>query len=128
MQRRHGPGRDASLEAIADNEVATVSQLFDERHERGEVVAVVGIGHDDEPPARRRDPSHERAAVALGLDRHDARAPGLGDGLRAVCAAVVGDDDLAGDAVVGEAGAGFLDADGERLGLVEARHHHADFG
>ncbi|RTZ67105.1 MAG: hypothetical protein DSZ35_06955, partial [Verrucomicrobia bacterium] len=34
----------------------------------------------------------------------------------------------AGDAVIGEAGAGFLDTDGKCLGLVEARHHHADFG
>ena len=127
MQRRHGAGRDAAFESVAHDEVATVTQLFDERHERGEVVAVIGIPHDDEPPARRRDPSHERASVALGLDRHDARPPGLGDGLRAVGAAVVGDDDLAGDTVVGEAGAGFLDADGERLGLVEARHHHAEF-
>ena len=58
MQRRHGAGRDATFESVAHDKVATVAQLFDERHERGEIVAVIGIPHDDEPPARRRDAAH----------------------------------------------------------------------
>ena len=59
--------------------------------EAGEVVAVVGIAHDDEAAARGPDPAVQRVAVALLGDRHDARACPFGDLLRAVGAAVVGD-------------------------------------
>jgi hypothetical protein len=57
-----------------------------------EVVAVVGVAHDDVTALRSRDASEERASVALLLDGDDAGAELEGDLLLAVGAAVVGDD------------------------------------
>ena len=61
--------------------------------------------------------------------------PGLGsvlierDGkvLGAVGAAVVGDDDFGRQAIFLDRRLSFLDAGGQRLGLVQARHHDRDF-
>jgi hypothetical protein len=127
MQERHGAGRDAAGEAIAHDEVAAAPQLRQERIEAGEIIAVVGVADDDEPPACRRDAGAERGAIAALRHRDDAGAAGQGIFDRAVGRAVVGDQDLAGDAGTGEVVGRLADTGGDRFGLVEARHQDGEF-
>ncbi len=91
-----------------------------------EVVAGVGVGHEDVLAAGGFDAGDEGGAVAADGDVDDAGAFVGGDLLGAVGAAVVGDDDFAGDVVVAEGGDGLADAEGERLCFVEARHEDGD--
>ena len=100
VQGRHGARLNAAPEAVAHHQVAAFSQLLDERHEIGEVVAVVGVAHDDVPAAGGGDGPHERGAIAAYRDVDNARARTPGDLLRAIRAAVVADHDLAGDVVL----------------------------
>jgi len=69
-------------------------------------VAVVGVAHDDIAAAGGGDAAAEGAAVALLGHRDDARAEPGGDGLRAVGAAVIGDDDLGRESVRFDGAAG----------------------
>ena len=110
------------LKRLPVDEVVALAEPRDEWLELGEVVAVVGVAHDHPAPARGRDPARERGAVSAALDRHDPGAELLRDLLRAVRRAVVGDDDLAGDAEALEGVLRLADADPERPRLVQARH------
>ena len=78
-------------------------------------------------PDAALDAAAQRAAVAFFLHRHDARAGFFGDGLRAVGAAVVGDDDFAAHAGALDAEPRLFDAAGDRFRLVQARHDDAQF-
>ena len=98
VQRRHRAGLDPAAEPVAHDQVVAGAQPLDELVEVGEVVAVVGVAHDHVGAARRRDAAEERGPVPLVDDVDDARTVGFRDLLRAVGAAVVGDDDLADDA------------------------------
>ena len=69
-----------------------------ETREMFEVVAGIGVGHHDVLAAGSFDPGDEGCAVAADRDVHDARAFCYGNFLRPIAAAVVGDDDFAGDA------------------------------
>src|SRR5262249_30815162 len=128
VERRHGAGSDAAPEAVAHHERVALAQAREEGAEVGEVVAVVGVAEDHVAAPRGADAAMERAAVAALGHLHHARAQPLGDVLRAVAAAVVGHDDLAGDAARREEAPRLLDAGAERLGLVEARHHDRQLG
>src|SRR5919108_6483432 len=68
MQGRHGALRDASLEPVAHHQFVSITQLFHERQEVGEVVAVIGIAHDYVPSPGSLDAAEEPTAVAS--DRH----------------------------------------------------------
>ena len=126
VQKRHGAGRDAAGEAVAHDEVAAVPQLRHERVEAGEIVAVVGVADDDETAPCRRDAGPQRRAIAALRHRDDAGAARQRIFHRAVGRAVVGDQDLAGDAGAGEVVARLADAGGDRLGFIEARHQDGE--
>ena len=72
---RHGPGLDPALEAIAHHEVAACPQLLDERHEVGEIIAVIGIAHDDIDAACRQAALIKCRAVAAASAHRRTRAP-----------------------------------------------------
>ena len=122
VQERHGARRDAAGEAVAHHEVGAVAQPRQKQLEAGEVVAVVGVAHDDVAAARRRDPGPQRRPVAALGDGDDARAARQRIFHRSVARAVVGDQDFAGDAGAGEEALGLVDAGRDGLGLVEAGH------
>ena len=73
------------------------------------------------------DAAAQGAAVAFVLHRHDAGAEFPGDGLRAVGAAIVGDDDFAGHAGALDSEPRLLDAVRERFRLVQAGHENGQF-
>ena len=125
IQRRHRAGLDTAEEAVPHHELGAAAQRADERFETAEVVAVVGVGHHDELRTRGRDAGEQRAPVPLDGDVDHAGAQPAGDLLRAVGAAVVGDDHLAVDREVLHGPLRLGDAGGQRLGLVETREHDA---
>src|SRR5262249_23678628 len=118
----------AAQEAVAHHQVVALAQPDEEVVEVGEIVAVVAIAHDDVAPARCADSGEQRAAVAAGGDVDYTRAPTARDLLRAIGAAVVGDDDLAVDARIAQIPFGLLDAGSQRFRLVEARHQDRQLG
>ena len=124
MQRRHGARLDAALEPVAHHQIVAFAQFFDEGIERAEIVAVVGVGHDDVAASRRGDAAEQSAAIALARDRDHARTQGLGNFPGAVRAAVVGNQNLAVDIPAVDKIFGLFDADADRLRLVEAGHEH----
>ena len=99
-----------------------VAELLHEGLEVAEVVAVIGVAHDDEDAARRRDPALERGAVATLLDVDAPRAVRPRDFLRAIGASVVRDDDLAVDTRFFHRCLRLPDADFKRLRFIQTRH------
>jgi hypothetical protein len=127
---RHGAGRDAALEAIAHHQLVAGTQRGNERIEAGEVVAVVGIAHDDVTATCRLNADGKRRAVPPQSNGHHPRAVTLRDLLAAVGRAVVGNEDFARDPRPLEETLRLADAGRKRLGLIEARHQDGelDFG
>ncbi|HKD36714.1 MAG TPA: hypothetical protein VKB78_07930, partial [Pirellulales bacterium] len=122
MQRRHRSGLDPAEKAIAEHQVVPGSELLDKTIERRKIVAVVRIAYDDEIAEGGLDTSAQRVSVSLLVYRDDARASSRSNRLRAIRAAVVGDDDLAIDVVSAQIGNCLGDAVANRFRLVEARH------
>ena len=103
-----------------------LAELVDERAQVGQVVRVVGVGHDDVLAVGGVDAGEQGTAVAADRRVHDPGAVVLRDALRPVGRTVVADQHLTRDTQVGEGLAGLLHADGQRLGLVQARQDDRD--
>ena len=73
------------------------TKLGNEGQKRREIIAIIGIAHDDELASRRSDSAHERAAIAPSLYFHQPHAFPYSNLLRSIRAAVVSDDDLSFD-------------------------------
>ena len=126
VQRRHGAGLDAAGEAVAHDQVVALVELGQEAGQMFEVVAGVGVGHHHVLAAGRLDAGDQRRAVAAGGDVDYARAFDQRDLQRPVDRAVVGDHDFAGKAGVVDGLRGLANADGESLGLIQARHEDGE--
>jgi hypothetical protein len=128
VQRRHSAGTDAAAEAIAHHEfgapgaIRPIAELGEEARRVRKVVAVVGVGHQHVVAAGGEDAGVERGAVAADGHGDEARPVSFSDRLGAVGRAIVRNNDFAGDVVVAQCGESLIDARGECLGLVEARH------
>ena len=97
------------MKRVPEHDVGSASQSVDHRGERREVVRSVGVRHDDEPAARRREAREVGAAVAATGLVYDDRARGSRDVRRPVLGAVVDDDHLPRDAEGGDRREGILD-------------------
>ncbi len=113
-------------QTAALDDLEALPQLFDEARNLPEVVAGVRITHDDEPAARRGNPSHQRAPIAPGLDNHHARSEPLRDAGRPVGASIVRNHDLPFDPGPAQRALRFPDADGQRVRLVETGNDDGD--
>ena len=93
----HGAARDVPLEPRAHDELIARADALEERGERCQVVRAVGIGHDDDVAAGRRETAQVRRPVAATplVDQTRARRGRRFRG--AVGRAVVHDEDLALD-------------------------------
>ena len=127
VQRGHGAGGDAALEPVAHDEVVAFAQLLHEGGQGGEVVGVVGVSHDHEAAARGGDTADEGGAVAARRHRDDTCTRLACNVLGTVGAPVVGDDDLPHHPAGFEIAARLVDADLQRLRLIEAGHHDGEF-
>ena len=111
---------------VAHHELGAVAQLLDEVRDLVERIRHVGVEHHDVLAARRREAGEVGRAVAAPRLVHDAGAGGRRELGAAVVRVVVGDDDLAADAGLGErverAAHALLDV----LGLVQARDDDRD--
>ena len=125
VQPRHGAGLDA-VHAVAHDEVGAVLELLEEARDLAEVVGEVGVGHDDVAAAGGGEAGHVGVAVAAAALVDDAGAGLQRERGRVVLGVVVGDDDLAGDAVLGQRRERPGDAALDVVGLVEARDDDAD--
>src|ERR1700722_5690980 len=86
VQRRHRSRLDAAKEPVAHHEFVALPELLDKATQVREVVAVVGITHDDVTAARRGNSGQQRTAIATLRHGDNARAMLQGDVLRAVAA------------------------------------------
>src|SRR5687768_2298487 len=127
VQRGHRPPPDAALEPVAHHQQVALAQLVHERVEVAEVVAVIGIAHDDEPAACHRDAGSERRTVTALGHCYDAGARGPREPGRLVRGAVVGNQNFSFDAGTLQESPCLLYAPGNRGRLVEARHENGEF-
>ena len=98
---RHGTRQDrpaARRQAAAHDQIRATTQRRQEQRQLAEIVGAVGVAHQDEPAARRGDAAGQRVAVAALGDLDHPRPGGQRPRLRAVGAAIVGDQHLAHDA------------------------------
>ena len=100
MERRHGARLDPPREPVAHHEIGPRPQAADERCERAEVIAVVGITHDHVLATGRQDPTEQGAAVAWLRHRDHPGSRIRGQPLTAIRAAIVSYNDLTIDGVV----------------------------
>jgi hypothetical protein len=106
MERGHGARRNAALEPVAHHQVGTVTELLNKWQQAGEIIGIIGVTHDDVFAASGPNSAHQRVAVPLGVDVHDSGSGLPRELLRAVRAAVVGDQDFPVDPVFPHAGQG----------------------
>src|SRR5579871_1635981 len=90
VQKRHGPRRDSAFETIAHDHVESSAQFLDERGNRGEVVAIIRISHDDELASCRSNTAAEGTPVAPGRHLHHARSHAFRYFDRSILASVIG--------------------------------------
>src|SRR6516164_1627864 len=101
MERRHRARFDSALESISHDELLTSSQLSDKRVESGEIIAVVRITHDHEASGGRFNPSDQCGTVTSVGNADYPSAERLGQLLRSVGAAIVGDKHFPADPALG---------------------------
>src|SRR6202041_2341483 len=74
VQRGHGSGFELAAEAVAHNEIVALFEFGEETGELAEVVACIGISHEDVLPACRLDAGKQCRTIAADRDRNDASA------------------------------------------------------
>ena len=72
--------------------------------------------------ARSLNTGNQRSAISANRHIHNARAFAAGDLLRAIGRAIVSDDHFAAEPGIADRSKRLADAEGQRLGLIEARH------
>ena len=97
MGPRHGAWGDFSAaggEAAALDKIETLSDFAGEFWNFTEVVAVVGIAHENVLATGGGDATHESGSVTFGRNGDDSSSKFFCDLLGAICAAVISDDDF----------------------------------
>src|SRR5216683_3645197 len=128
VEWRHGAGFDAAAEAVAHDDVVAFPQFFHESRHVAEVIAVVGVAHDDECAMRGRNAGAQRGSITALRYADHTRSVLLGNLDRAVRRSVVGDDDFAGKACLAECLRRLIHAEGQRVGLIQAGDDHGYIG
>jgi hypothetical protein len=126
----HGARDDlspASWHAAAHDEVGAGAELFDEGFDFSEVVAEIGVTHDEESSVGGFHSGAEGVAVAFFGDIDNVGAELAGYVLGSVGAAIVGDEDFALDSGSRESALGCGNAIGQCFSLIEAGHEDCDF-
>ena len=129
VQQRHCPRQDRAStggQSAALYQVITGPEFLHETGDVEEVVAVVGISHDDIGPAGRPDTSLEGGTVAPLPDLYQASPHCRRYRRRRIGAAVVSNDDLPLEAIRLERLSGLPQAALECIGFVETWENYGD--
>jgi hypothetical protein len=110
-----------------EHRAGRIPKVFHESVEMFEIVAVVGVAHDDVASARLLYASVQRSTVAARSNVHDPGTMPARDLLRSISRTVVGDQHLSLKACAFDEPTGFAYADGDCLRLVEAGHQDGQF-
>lgn len=127
MERRHGPGSDPPLEAVAHDQIHALAQFVHKDLQAGKIVAVIGIAHDGILAARSSDTTQQGSAISFLRHIHHPGAQTAGYLLGSVRAAVVRYQHFTVDAGTLQIGLGLHDAGGQRLGFVQTGHQDSQF-
>src|ERR1700730_14985380 len=76
---RHRAALDLPAESVAHHHVESLPPLLYESPYLAEIVAVIRIAHDDERPARSRNPGPQSGAISALPHSNNARAKFLSD-------------------------------------------------
>jgi hypothetical protein len=79
VQFGHGARFDATPEAVPHDQIVALTQFLDKIRYFAEVVAIIGIAHDDVLASRTDNPGPQRRAVTSLLDANHASSIGFGD-------------------------------------------------
>src|SRR5208282_1713386 len=130
VQNRHRSGHDlapARRQTASLHQVVPFAQLFHKSGNLKKVIAAVSITHDDELTPRVGDTSHQSTAISFGGNT-DQACPQLDRNFsRAIIAAVVCNDDFAGDSTFPDSGLRGPDAAGQGVSFVQTRNDHTEF-
>src|SRR5262249_29180637 len=122
----HGAGFNVSLEPRSHAQVGAAGELGHHRDGVVEVIGAVGISHHDVTAGRSRHAPLQSRAVAAPCNWHAVRTEPLCNGLAAVSATVVSDDNLALEAErqshLVERLVSVRNALRQAMRLIEARH------
>src|ERR1700682_2243148 len=93
----------------------------------GEIVAIVGVAHNDELAARRRNARLQSGTIPALRDPHNASATRLGDFDGPVGGTVVSYDDFSRQTSDLERADRLVYTDAERVRLIQARNDNRNF-
>jgi hypothetical protein len=91
-----------------------------------EIVAVVGIAHNDVVATRCGDAPHQGISITLSFDVNDARAESFRDLDRPIGAPIVSNDDFPGDVGSLDGLLCFLNARAHSLRFIQTRHYYGE--
>ncbi len=119
----HGAALDGPTQSGSYDQGPPQAQPLKKWNQMFEVVTAVGVAHDHVAPTRGLDAAPEGCTVAAGRDRDDPGAMATRDRWAAIRAAVVCHQHLVASGARGPcAGMRSLNAVGQRLALIQARH------
>src|SRR5260370_42244392 len=93
--KRHRVPLYASTKPVAHHQIRAGAQFFDEHRGVSEIIAVIGIRHDDEPAARGSDASSQRVAIPFGLNMNYPRSSLFCNLLGTVASSVIRNNNFA---------------------------------
>src|SRR5579859_2161514 len=126
MRPRHGAFLDPACETVAHHQVIAFAQTLEDWRNLPEVVALVGVAHDDVAARGSGDAAADGGPISGLIDQHHLCTVRLGDLLRTVGAPVVRDEDLRLQRHACNRLARTIDASPDGLCLVEAWHEDRD--
>ncbi|CAB4591278.1 unannotated protein [freshwater metagenome] len=127
MKRRHRSRRNTASESIPHHELCATTKRFDEWAQIGEVVAVIGIPHDDKRALRVGDTCDQCSAIPACWYVDDTSAFTACNVLRTIGASVVSDNNFTINSQFVHRSSCLTNTDRKGLRLVEAREDDAEF-
>src|SRR5262249_39175429 len=99
VEGRHRPIFDAASKTVPDDQIITRLELLYKGVKRSEIVACVRIAHNDELASRSVDSHTQRVSIAALRDGDNPRTERFSDLAGPIIASIVGDNDLAAEAL-----------------------------
>jgi hypothetical protein len=118
VQCRHRSWLDPPAKAITHNQIVSFSQSNEKRHQVCEIVAVIGVPHDDVIRASRLNTCNESAAITAICHPDNAGAKTSRNFYRVISAPIIRDHDLASDLLNPQEFLSLFDTSAESLRFI----------